>query len=356
VHSRTAILDIFVMFWALAAFGCFLVDRDRSRERLLRIVGERGRGPRELAPYLGPWLGVRPWRIAGVVCLALCTGVKWSGLYFAVAFLAASLLWDIGARRAAGVRWWFPGAVFVDGIQAGWTTVLVLPTVYVATWWTWFTSTDAWNRQWARDHPAAGWGWVPDALRSLWHYHQETWQFHTSLTSPHSWQANPWAWMVQSRPTLFFFDTHYDGHAGCHVEVCRQMITDLGNPFIWWVATGAMAVLLFRWALRRDWRAGAILVGIVGGYLPWFLYQYRTIFQFYAVAFVPWVVLAVVYVLAMILGRADADENRRRTGILVAGSYVFVVVIAFWFFLPVLSARTVPQIVIDLRDWMPSWY
>ena len=32
--SRTALLDIFVMFWVLAAFGCLVVDRDRSRARI----------------------------------------------------------------------------------------------------------------------------------------------------------------------------------------------------------------------------------------------------------------------------------------------------------------------------------
>src|SRR5262249_57206532 len=31
VMSRTALLDIFVMFWVLAAFGALVVDRDRTR-------------------------------------------------------------------------------------------------------------------------------------------------------------------------------------------------------------------------------------------------------------------------------------------------------------------------------------
>src|SRR5499427_302264 len=34
VMSRTALLDIFVMFWALAAFGCLVVDRDAYRAKL----------------------------------------------------------------------------------------------------------------------------------------------------------------------------------------------------------------------------------------------------------------------------------------------------------------------------------
>ena len=36
VLSRTGILDIFLMFFTLAAFGALLVDRDASRARLAR--------------------------------------------------------------------------------------------------------------------------------------------------------------------------------------------------------------------------------------------------------------------------------------------------------------------------------
>ena len=52
VLSRTGILDIFLMFFVLAAFGCMLVDRDASRARLAERVAAggaagdvRGRGP-----------------------------------------------------------------------------------------------------------------------------------------------------------------------------------------------------------------------------------------------------------------------------------------------------------------------
>ena len=34
VMSRTALLDLVLMFFVLAAFGCLLVDRDRARARL----------------------------------------------------------------------------------------------------------------------------------------------------------------------------------------------------------------------------------------------------------------------------------------------------------------------------------
>ena len=75
----------------------------------------------------------------------------------------------------------------------------------------------------------------------------------------------------------------------------------------------AVFVLLYHWLLRRDWRAGAVLAGLAGGYLPWFNYQHRTIYSFYSIAFEPWVVLGVVFVLGLVLGRRGAPWRRRQS-------------------------------------------
>ena len=350
VHSRTGILDIFVMFWALAAFCCLVIDRDQARARLAERMARPGADPAK-----SPWLGMRWWRVAGVVCLGLDTGVKWSGIYFSVAFLAMSMLWDLSARRASGVQHWIRGTVLVDWLQAAGTAALI-PIVYVATWVGWFVTPGGWDRQWAAQHPAAPtWRWVPDALRSLLHYHAEMLHFNLTLQTPHPYQSNPWSWLVLGRPTAFFYEKHTAGQAGCRVVECSQAITPIGNPVIWWGGTLALGVLLFRWALARDWRAGAVLAGFAGGYLPWFLYQNRTIFTFYAVAFVPWVVLAVTYCLGLILGPSNAAPERHRAGALAAGTVVFAAVMMFWFFYPILSAEVIPKGAWAARMWLPSW-
>ncbi len=46
VASRTGILDIFLMFFVLAAFGCMVIDRDISRARLATGRGYRRTGGR----------------------------------------------------------------------------------------------------------------------------------------------------------------------------------------------------------------------------------------------------------------------------------------------------------------------
>ncbi len=82
------------------------------------------------------------------------------------------------------------------------------------------------------------------------------------------------------RPTSFFYESPKQGSPGCDVASCTSAILSVGNPLIWWGAAVSLVVLLFWWAGRRDWRAGAILAGVGAGYLPWFLYPERTMFYF----------------------------------------------------------------------------
>jgi dolichyl-phosphate-mannose-protein mannosyltransferase len=354
VHSRTGLLDVFVMFWALAAFGCLLIDRDHGRQRLATRIADRNAAGVPLGRF-GPGLGVRWWRIAGAVCIGLCIGTKWSGLYFAVVFGLLTVCWDVSARRAAGVRRWFLVGVFRDGLLAVVVMAPVAVAVYVASWTGWFLSDNAYDRRWAADHPSAHFGWIPDALRGLWFYQTQMYQSSISIASSHPFESNPWSWLVMGRPTAFFYEGPTLGQKGCKVAQCSQAITALGNPVIWWGATLAIAVLLFQWALRRDWRAGAVLAGVVAGYLPWFLYQQRTIFNFYTIAFTPWVVLALTYLLGMMLGPPGQSEQRRKRGALAAGTVVVLAVVTFWFFLPIYSSQVIPQSSWSDRMWLPSW-
>ena len=209
------------------------------------------------------------------------------------------------------------------------------------------------DRYWGEDNPE-GWGAgiLPNALRSLFHY---TWAVNDAakgITSPHAWESNPWSWMPQARPTMFWLD---QGVKGCGTSSCTQAVDNLGNPVVWWGGTLALFVLLFCWALRRDWRAGAILAGLAAGYLPWFHYQERTIFGFYAIAFTPWLVLAVSYALGLVLGPRDAPPDRQFRGAVWAGGFVLLSVLLFAYFHPVLAADSIPTADFDSRMWLPGW-
>lgn len=359
VHSRTGLLDLFVMFWALAAFGALLIDRDQARQRLAALTVDRlGTSPSVRTGLrldgLGPRLGLRPWRIVAGICLGLCCGTKWSGLYFVAVFGVMTFLWDVGMRRAAGTRQW-PQAGLLDGAKAFVSIVPVALITYLASWVGWFTTKGGWDREWGAQHPSRSWGFVPDAVRGLWHYHAEMYHFHVTLRADHPYKTNPWSWLVQGRPTSFFYEGPTKGHDGCAVAQCSKAITSIGTPPLWWGACIAIVILLGMWALRRDWRAGAILSGLLAGYVPWFMFEERTIYSFYAVAFVPWVVLAVTYVLGMILGTTRDSLRRRMVGVIAVGAYAISCVWLFFFFWPIYTAQVIPYAEWARRMWFPSW-
>lgn len=359
VMSRTSLLDIFLMFWVLAAFGALLLDRDDGRRRLaVRLArAAAGNGGIPTAAHLlsGPWLGVRWWRVTAGICLGLAIGTKWSGLFFLAGFGLLTVLWDLSARRVAGIRGWISGGVIKDGIPAFLSTVPVAGVVYAATWTGWFRSEHAYFRRWAEGNPSAEWGWLPDSVRSLAHYHQEAYTFHQGLGSEHPYEASAWSWLVLGRPTSFFYESPQQGTPGCAVEKCTSAILSVGNPLIWWGAAIALVVLLFWWAGRRDWRAGAVLAGVAAGYLPWFLYPERTMFYFYAVSFEPFLILALTYCLGLVLGKAADPPWRRRSGLYLVALFVAAAVLLSAFFHPVWAAETIPYEDWKVRMWMPSW-
>lgn len=104
VLSRAALLDIFLLFFVLAAFGALVLDRDARRRRWARALddgldpsqsGRAGRPPTGWRTW--PW-----WRLAAGVLLGCACAVKWSALYFVPAFALLVLLWEVGVRRSAG--------------------------------------------------------------------------------------------------------------------------------------------------------------------------------------------------------------------------------------------------------------
>ncbi|WP_352244495.1 phospholipid carrier-dependent glycosyltransferase, partial [Microtetraspora sp. NBRC 13810] len=144
VLSRTALLDVFLMFWVLAGFACLVVDRDWARGRLVAWYETSA------LTGSGPWLGLRPWRVAAGVCLGAACAVKWSGVFFLVAFAVMSLVWDAGARRAIGIRRPFGGALRRD-VPTALTALAVAPAVtYIVSWTGWFVSAQGYGRNWAQ--------------------------------------------------------------------------------------------------------------------------------------------------------------------------------------------------------------
>ena len=352
VLSRTGLLDLILGFWVLVTFGLLLLDRDRMRARLAALVHESGGTLGDLNDGWGPRLGLRPLRWAAAFALGAATATKWSGLWFVIAFGLMTVLWDVSARRIVGVRHPWKATLLRDALPAAAAWVGIVVVVYVASWTGWFLSDDGYARDWAASQ---GPSIIPESLRSLWHYHAEAYRFHVGLRSEHSYASNPLSWLLQTRPTSFYWDLVEDGTGACGAQKCASSVLALGNPVIWWAGTLALVHQLWRWAARRDWRSGAVLAGVAAGWVPWLFTLDRTVFTFYTVVFAPFLVMALTLTLGAILGPADAGEKRRERGALVAGAVVVAAVVVAWWFMPVWTGESIPYDAWRLRMWMPTW-
>jgi dolichyl-phosphate-mannose--protein O-mannosyl transferase len=146
------------------------------------------------------------------------------------------------------------------------------------------------------------------------------------------------------------------GQDGCSpTGTCVAEITDVANPLIWWMSGLCVLVLVYRLVFRRDWRVAAILIGIVGGYLPWLLIPRGTVFQFYTIAFEPYLILALVYVIMLTIGGPSASARRRRTGWTIVIGYLGLCLLLSAFFLPEWIGLPEPLWFVKLHYWLPGW-
>ena len=211
--------------------------------------------------------------------------------------------------------------------------------VYLSSWIGWFAS----NRGWDRHHSS-------NIFSSFMYYHQQMLEFHTGLVQRHSYQANPWSWLIMARPTSFYYETP----TGCNAQSCSQEILALGTPLLWWLGTIALLVTLGLWlrsiALRRiDPALSLIVTGIAAGYLPWFFFQKRTVFSFYAIVFEPFLILALIYCARSLI------SGYGRSGEIVVAAALVLIAINFIYFLPLYIGDVLTYDAWHARMWFTSW-
>jgi dolichyl-phosphate-mannose--protein O-mannosyl transferase len=357
VMSRVALLDNSVMFFALLGFGAILLDRRWSSQRLGLWVASREDAKRGID--WGPALWWRPWLIAAGLAFGLTAAVKWSGLYFLAAFAVYTLIVDAVARRRAGIPFWVTGTIFKQGPVTFLLTVPIALAGYLVTWTGWFTSTNGYNRYWADASPGNAWtgalAWVPHSIQSFWHFEASVYAYHVHEMRPHAYQANPLTWLLMIRPTSMYYQGSSLGENGCVVDTCGTSITGLANPIIWWAATAAVLYLTYRLVRYREWRVGLILAGVAAGYLPWLLYINRTVFQFYTIAFEPYMLLALTFVIGLILGSPHDPRWKRTSGIRIVTIFFGVAVLLSAFFWPLWSGIQLDYWYLAAHWWLPSW-
>jgi len=331
VMSRVGLLDGFLAVFALAAFICILLDRSRTAR-----TGA---------------LWWRPWLLLAGALLGAAVAVKWSGIWFVAALGLFSVLADPAIRRGV--------LEFVR--RAGVNLLLLLPiagAVYTATWSAWFAGEDGYQRQWADTGTNAWTGafaWVPHAIQSWVHLHEITYGYHVSESSPHDYMAPAWTWLALVRPTSMWYQGSSLGELGCQSASCGASILDIPNPLIWWAAVAGLVYCIVRLIRRREWQVAAVLTAFAAGYLPWLLFPERTVYQFYTIAFEPFLLLALALAIRAVLGTAADERSRRVTGIATVGVGLVIVTAVSVYFWPVWTGLQADYVFIASHWWLPGW-
>jgi dolichyl-phosphate-mannose-protein mannosyltransferase len=356
VMSRVALLDNYVMLFALAGAGAILLDRRQTQRRLdTWLAAHPGDGE---SRTWGPVIWARPWLITAGLAFGLCSAVKWSGFYFLAAFALYSVVNDMLDRRRAGIPQWFVGTTLRQAPASFLLTVPIALAAHMSTWITWFTTDGGYGRHWA-DQAANAWtgafSWVPHSIQSWLHYQQGVYAYHVGEMRPHGYQANPLTWLFMYRPTSMYYQSSSYGQDGCLAESCGQSITGIANPLIWWAASAALVYIIYRLIQYRDARAGFVIVGIIGGYVPWLFYLNRTVFQFYTIAFEPYLILALTITIGVLLGDANDLRPQRVSALWFIGLYLVVAVALSVFFWPLWTGMQIDYQYMRVHWWLPSW-
>ena len=349
VMSRVALLDGILALFCLLGVGAVLMDREfsaRLLEQRLQLARMRGQTLR-----WGPALWFRPWLLAAAVAFGLASSVKWSGLYFLAGFAVYTLVVDAFARRRVGLPPFAAAAILKQGPVTFLLLVPVSIATYLVTWTSWFNATGGMYRNWVENAgPTAAWAgmlsWVPYDWQNFWHLEAAIYNYHVNEHSPHPYQANPLTWLFMTRPTQMYVNAVDGGY---------ENITSVANPLIWYAGTAAILYLVYRLIRKREWVVGFILMGMLVGYVPWLAYTQRTVFQFYTIAFEPFMILGLVFVIGLILGSKNDPAWRRVGALRSVGLFLIVAVLITAFFYPVWTAQAVPSWLLSLHYWLPSW-
>ena len=256
VESRTALLDIFVVFFNLLTYLLFLLHLQAKR---------RSRSF---------WL-----LLATGVSLGLGLSLKWITL----AFLgpAVALLFVLYHRKRPWLKKLFkvrradliPAQLGIqpENLRGPFTYLVMLGLVPAAVYVNVFLPHVPFD----------------STSGTIWSIHDQIFRYHHTLVATHPYGSDWYSWPFLGRPVLYYFNANGGQWAA---------IVALGNPLIWWGGILAVAFAFWRFLARRHLAVGFILLAILAHYGPWALIG-RVLFIYHYMGALPFVMMALAFAL-----------------------------------------------------------
>jgi dolichyl-phosphate-mannose-protein mannosyltransferase len=304
VHSRIAMLDVFVAFFVVGAVLAAVYDGDRP------VEDQRGRG-RPTGRFRDR-LRERRWRLVAGAAVGAAVACKWSGVPYLLVVPVCILASELH-RRSMRIRLGLRTVVREEGPSLAVAFGLIPAIVYVGSY------------VGRIDGAILAWPWSQGSWIGAFLAHQrEMLAFHLGLDFANPYASAPWSWPLMKRPPIYWLEVH----GGRYEEIIA-----IGNPLIWWGGLVALAHVGYRWLRRhRDDGEAIILLGFAAGWLPWLLIgpTRSTVFSFYLLVCVPFLCLGLGYV-----ARGMSRTAVERAGV---AAFAAATVALFAFFYPVLAA------------------
>ncbi len=308
VHSRVAMLEVFVTFFAVAAVFAAVLDGDRSI-----VVTHAG----------GRWGGITSrlrehrWRLASGTALGAAVACKWSGLPFAAVAIGIVIAAEL-RRRSVDARGGLRRVLREEGPSLVVAFALVPAVIYVGSYIG------------RIDGAILAWPWSRESWMWAFLGHQrDMLAFHLGLDLPHVYASPPWSWPLMTRPPIYWLEIA-DGRY-------REIIA-IGNPLVWLAGLGSLVVVAIRWLQHHRERGEAvILLGFAAAWVPWLLLgpTRATVFSFYLVLGVPFLCVGIGYAAARLAAKTFGRAA-------IAG-FAAATIALFTFFYPVVAAVPISE-------------
>lgn len=122
--------------------------------------------------------------------------------------------------------------------------------------------------------------------QGIWGIHQQIFNYHHNLKATHPYGSAWYTWPLNIRPVAYYFESG-DRY---------QTIVALGNPLIWWPGAAALVYGLYRFTRSRNILLGLILFAFLAHFLPWAFIP-RVLFIYHYMGGLPFMLIALAYTL-----------------------------------------------------------